>query len=137
MLQFLKRAYLSVFVLGYRINRGAWPPAFNADAHKGVALVSIVELLLAVVIFQWVEMANRVQSRPPKVVIWIVSISIFAATYYWLVSKKVGTNFERDFDQLEKVTRVGLYLSALAIVGATIALFVCSTFSFRHVFYGG
>jgi len=135
MFEFLKESFLSIFVVGYRINRGAWPASFNADAHKAVAAVTFVELMATFTIYTWVQILSGSRIELSQPVLWVGAFFFYGANYFFLLTKKFGIDFEKRFDHCSKTRRVTLRIAALVIFFGMFALFLISVPYYQHVFH--
>jgi len=135
MFEFLKESFLSIFVVGYRLHHGAWPPSFNADAHKAVAVVTIFETVMALTVFTWVQILFDSRVAPSHIVLWLVAVALYGVNYHFLLTKKVGSDFEKRFNHFPKVRRVSLRIVALVIFFGTFALALISVPYYQHAFH--
>jgi hypothetical protein len=135
MLELLKEAFLSIFVVAYRINRGAWPASFNADAHKAVAAVTFVELMACLTIYAWVQILSGSHIEFFQPVLWVGAFTFYIANYYFLLTKKLGSDFEKRFDRYSKARRTTLRIAALIIFFGVFALFLISVPYYQHAFH--
>jgi hypothetical protein len=135
MLEFLKEALLAIFVVGYRINRGAWPASFNADAHKGVAAVVFVEMWIGFTIFGWAQILSGSHIELSTPALWFGAVALWGVSYYFLLVQKLGSGFEKHFDHLPKTRRVILRITALVIFFGALALFLISIPYYQHAFH--
>jgi hypothetical protein len=118
----LKEIYLSVYVLFFRIGGGQWPSHVNADAHKGVAGVAVVEGILLITLVDWIQSIAG-NFGIGRWVPGIVGVVIYAINYYFLVIQGNGVAFEKQFGSLPKSKRLTLRLVAVGIFVATLALY--------------
>ena len=92
-------------------------------------------MMAAFTIFIWAQILFDSQVELSKPVIVIGAISIYAISYYFLLTKKVGSNFEARFNHFPKVKRVALRIFALLIFFGMLALFLISVPYYQHTFH--
>lgn len=123
---------LTVFVLFYRIARGQWWPA--ANAHKGVAGVTIVEGCLCIVALGWVEVALGHRFQISEWIIGAALLVLALANFYFLIDRKRGLNFELQFDDLSRSKRLFLRSGAIGLIVTTFGLMFWSVEIYHRVF---
>jgi len=133
----LKEVAQTLFVLFYRLGRGAWPAQFNADAHKGAAGITFVKALFAPSLFDWYQIYTAGQLRPAHWLMGAAAALIYALNYYYWVSLGTGTAFERKFDTLSKRRKIVLYAAAVLIAIVSGVLFFFSVNVYRQTFHLG
>lgn len=126
--------YLSVFVLFYRIAAGLWPKAFNADAHKGVAGLTMVEGLFALSIYSWLEIAMRRRFEVNPLLIGAALALIYFCNNHFLVGRGIGIKFENRFSEFPRIKRIVLRLGALGVVLIAATAFYLSMAMHQKVF---
>jgi len=131
-----KQIYLSLFVLFFRINKGAWPEYVNADAHKGAAGITLLDLFLALAASNFVQTLTGHQVLFARDTAGIVALSVYFVNWYFFVGRGTGTAFEKEFNGFARKRQIALYLLATAITLATVALLSISVMMYRSAFAG-
>ena len=130
-----KEIYFSIFVLFYRLFKGAWPPQFNAENHNGAAGVSLVQVFLFMGLESWIAIYL---GHPIKLKPWMMGgagVVIYFANCYFLLERRVGIEFEKQFNDFPKITRI-----ALLTIAAEIFILVAwwsfhAGYLYRHLFF--
>jgi hypothetical protein len=121
-----KELYLSVFVLFFRIGAGQWPSYMNADAHKGVAGVTIIEVLLVASLINWIQIIGGHRLELNRWMPGIAAVVLYCANYYFFVVRGSGIAYEREFSGFRKGKRIALRLAVIVILLVTLAVFFSS-----------
>jgi hypothetical protein len=129
----LNEIYLSVYVLFFRIGAGQWPSHVNADAHKGVAGVAVVEIILLITLLDWIQSLSG-HFGINRWVPGIAAVVIYAINYYFLVIRGNGVAFEKQFGSFRKSKRLTLRLAAIGISVVTLALYFAAHESLKSGF---
>jgi hypothetical protein len=134
-LRFFKELYLVGFTLGFRASSSSWTPGLNAG--KGVAGVTIIQVLIFMAIEGWIEMlvGTRLSFDTSPWAIRIAALALYLANYYVLVTRGYGIKFEREFDSLKKPRRVFLLVSCVLMILAAITVTICSVSAYHRVFH--
>src|SRR6185312_14636943 len=117
---------------GYRINYGAWPASFNADAHKAVSAIVFVEMMIGFTVFIWAQTLSGSRIELSKPMLVLGAFALYAVSYYFLLTKKIGSDSEKRFGRLPKARRVMLRIVALVIFFGAFALFIISVPYYQH-----
>jgi hypothetical protein len=133
----VREAFLSIFVLFYQLLAGLWPAQMNADAHKGVVGISVVELLFGLSIFNWLQIETGHQASFNRTIAAVILVLGFLANYYVLVVRRMGVMFVKEFNQFRIGKRVALRLIAVGLTAACVFMFYLSVTEFRRKFFPG
>ena len=128
MLQFIKELYLTAFTLFFRSGRLQW--SRRTSEGIGVALVSLMECMVALSTSAWVDVAagERILlpifrfSKLGFIIFWVL---LYLANRYPLISLGYGIAFEREFNSLERAKKIRLIVVlaiAMAIVATSLVL---------------
>lgn len=119
--RFIKELYLSIFVLAFRLGAGQWPKEFNADAHKGVVVVALVQQMLGLAIVWSVPAIDVFSSKLAVGAFYFILLFI---NYYVLIVRGSGVKFEKEFDHFPKWKRIALLSEAAIAILASFAIAV-------------
>ena len=120
--QNLRKLYLTIFVIFFRLGAGQWPSHINADAHKGVVGIASTEAILVVCMIFWLRGWTGHGLALNSWQLWGLVLLPFLLNHYFLVAKGYGVSFEREFDFLKQREKSLLYSEALGILVATAAI---------------
>ena len=111
--------------------KAKWPDSINADAHKGVVLMSLAQT------FAGVNALLALPDMPSWLGKWVVGITYFfllIANYYVLVARGRGAAFQKRFDHFSHRKRIALLSGAAAtVVGLFTLLLVAANAHRNHV----
>jgi uncharacterized membrane protein YqhA len=135
MFQFLKEIYFTAFTIFFRFRSRAWSPESNTG--KSVGVITLIEWLFLLGIVWWLEMlvGTRFLSQFPKWIVAIAFLALFAANYYLLAIRDLGTAFEREFTHFGKSKKILLITSCITIIVVVIVFFMCSISIYHHFFH--
>lgn len=135
MVRFLKEIYLVGFTLGYKASSKSWSPSLNAG--KGVAGVTIFEVLILMTIEGWVEMffGTRFSFNTSPWAIRVAAVALYFANYYVLVVRGYGIKFEHEFNDLSKSRKIFLLVSCVLMFLTAIAVIICSISAYHRFFH--
>jgi hypothetical protein len=92
--------YKMLFALFYKLGSGQWPAAFDADVHKGVIGVSLLEAIFALSISNIIEAKSGHNLVFSHWWLWVFFLGLVGLNYYFLVSLKLGIDFLPEFRTL-------------------------------------
>ena len=131
MRRFIKELYLTAFVIFFRIARDAW--SHNVNAGKGVAGVTLIEVLLAIAIEGWIEIFFwKALPRLPQWAFFVAFFILCGANHYPLVTCGHGIVFEREFTHLKRSRKLLLVAASGGFMLAAIMFFGYSGFVHRR-----
>jgi hypothetical protein len=132
----LKEAYLSLFILFFKMSFGQWPAKSKANAHTGVLGIAIVEnfLLLSVFLGLQIETEKRIELQR-----WAIGVGLtlpIILNYYFLIIRRHGIIFEKKFNTFDKGKRMTLLSVAVAIILTIAAIMIFVGITYRRMFLG-
>jgi hypothetical protein len=130
----LKEIYLSLFVLFFRINKGAWPEYVKADEHKGVAGITLLQGSLAIAASNFTQVLAGHQIVLDAGAAGLMVLPVYFLNSYFLVERGAGTAFEKEFSGFARKKQTTLYLVATAITLLIVAALVLSIAVYRSAF---
>jgi len=140
MIQFFKELYLTGFAIAFRLRAperlgGGWGPI--VDAGKGIAAVSLIELVIIRLIQDWIEISigKRFSFDSNRLVNSAIFLVFYLVNYYFLVSRKHGLKFEREFSHLKKTRKVLLLVGCAMIFLATVVFSEYTLPVYWHYFH--
>ena len=131
---FLQDIYLSIFVLFLKISFGQWPEKSAANAHTGVIGLAIVNGLLALIAFFWIQIETGQRIRLQRWIIAVVLTLPFIYNYYFLIIRRQGYLFEMRFNSFSKEKRIVLLSVAVTAILVIAAALYFVGISYRRVF---
>ena len=105
----------------------------NADVHKGVAGVLVLEAMLLMSTFLWVQIILGQQLQLNPLLLVMGSFALYAFNYY-LIYRSNGIAFEKQFSHLKKERRTVLLSRAVLVSLVAIGALWFSIVRFRSVF---
>lgn len=121
-----RQLYLSIYVLFFRLVRGAWPAAMRAEAYNGAFGITLLGFFLFVTVGIWLELLTGSTLFLMGYVLFPFSMLLFAGNVFFLIKKGYGTEFESEFTNMPDKKRKTLKALATSIVVGVVALFVYS-----------
>lgn len=118
----LRKIYLICFVLFFRAGGRDWD--YGTNVWKGVLGVAMLEFALAMTASAWIGELTGADLLL-GVEQWeftILFAGVFGLNYYVLVSRAVGSDYERAFAALEKRQRRTLSLLGIVTIGLIMGL---------------
>lgn len=120
MILFLKELYLVGFVLLFRaVKQGS----ITKRAGRAVAVIAVVEWFLLLEILTQSEMFFNKRFDLPKIAILFFMFALFLINQYFLFMRRLGLNFEKEFNNLKQARRIALTLSWIGLVVIIVAFF--------------
>jgi hypothetical protein len=129
----IKELYNSIFVLFFRLGAGQWPKEMNADVHKGVAGVSVLEIMLLMSAFSWIQIFLGQQLQLNPLLLGTAVFALYTFNYY-LLHLSGGIAFEKQFSHLKKERRIALLSWAVVVILMAIVILSFSVVRFRSAF---
>jgi hypothetical protein len=126
----LKELYLSVFLLFFRIT--LWKGRMKAS--MAAICVSVVEGLLALTLWTWVQTITHLDFEPSRWIILFFFLLIAGPGDYFLVVRGHGEAFDKQFQHFGKSKRIALYVAATCVVALTGIAFYLSATAFHRAF---
>jgi hypothetical protein len=113
-----------------------WPASYHADAHTGFMGVAMVENFLLLGIFFGFQIETGQRIELPHWVVGIVLAVPFILNYYFLVVRRHGILFEKEFGTFDKAKRITLLSVAVAIILVIVVMLFFVGITYRHIFFG-
>ncbi len=107
---------LDIYALFHDMGANQWPKRFDADAHKGVAGVTAVEVIAIIASMLWLQPRLGIGYHAGRLLVLCGSIILFALNYYVLCVRELGRRFQSENHQLPPAARMNVHLRALAYV---------------------
>ena len=126
--------YQMLFAFFYKLGSGQWPAELNADAHKGVVGVSLLEAIFALSISNIIQANTGHRITVAHVWLWAFFLGVVGLNYYLLVSLRLGIEFIPKLEHYPKPKRACLYGLASGLLLMTTILFLYSVKIFHHAF---
>jgi hypothetical protein len=126
--------YQMLFAFFYELGSGQWPAAFDADAHKGVIGVSLLEAVFALSISNIIEATAGYKVVFSHWWLWGFFLAVVGLNYYFLVSLELGLKFIPELAHYPRRKRTLLYGIAFGMVLIVGILFLYSVKVFHHAF---
>lgn len=141
MVQFFKELYFTCFTLAFRFRApekwgGGWGP--EIDAGKGVALVSMIALMIFDDLVSWVEIlvGTKLSFHSNIWITGAIALIFYLANYYILVTRGHGIKFERErFNSLKRTRKFFLVVSFAVLLLATMAFSFYSISTYHRLFH--
>ena len=140
MIRFLKELYLTWFTIGFRLRApqqlgGGW--GTTIDAGKGVLLVCLIAFFILKGIESYIEIyvGTRFSFDSSQWERVAITLALYYANYYVLVTCGHGVKFEREFTHLKKSRKVLLLVSCVVLLLATIAFCIYSDSAYQRFFH--
>jgi hypothetical protein len=126
-------AYLSLFVLFYRVSAKQWSAGVNA--FKGVLGTIAVQVMIIVSLAGLISVmiGSPLQSGSMR---WLsaLSVPLWLVNQHFLVSRRIGVKFEERSRTFDKSERDALQNWGLCQVGLAWAIFMLSTYTYQWFF---
>lgn len=126
--------YQILFAFFYEFRSGRWPAEFDADAHKGVLGVSLLEVIFALSISNIIEAKAGYRLVVPHWWIALIALGLFGVNYYVLISLKLGLKYLPVIAHYPRNKRVLLHSTAFVLIFVVGILFLYSVKVFHHAF---
>jgi len=108
--------YKTLFALFHQIGSGQWPPEFDADVHKGVVGVTLLQAIFAISLDSIIEVKSGHNVALSDWWIWGLFLCLTGINYYFLVTLRVGTGFLTELGHYPRRKRALLYGLASGLV---------------------
>jgi hypothetical protein len=128
-IHFVKDIYLTAFTIIFRISRSK-KTSYRAGA--AICAVTVIESLFLVAVAGSIGVSLGQKLNFSRVVTVVAFIMLGLINQYLLFVRGYGTEFEREFDALEKSRRVALCVSCALAVIAMIVFFILSAITYRR-----
>src|SRR5215468_455583 len=112
----LKETYLALFVLFFRVG---WkgPPILNWPARRAVGIITMIEAVCVGGLFLWMGIMTGQRVHPLLFIILIIPFfAVHQLNRHFLIKKGLGTEFEKQFDDLPRSKRIRLISSAIVVI---------------------
>ena len=124
--------YKILFALFYKLGSGQWPPALDADVHKGVIGVSLLEAIFALSASNIIEANSGDKLVFSHWWLWAFFLGLVGLNYYFLVSLRLGIDFLQELGNYPRRKRLLLYGVACGLVIVVGMLFIYSVEVFHQ-----